>query len=251
MARPTALSKKETRIQTKKLKPIDGIVIRLSYGFGAGGILLYLVFLGFGPFDMFKVDLHVGTALAVDTILCLFFFTQHSVMARKSVREKLSLVVRPKYTPAVFSIASGITLSITCLFWQETPLIIESRPAIKWMLHSLFLGSVIGLFWGVGSLKFMDPFGRRAILEKPDRPPAKLLIRGPYRFVRHPLYLFSMVMIWSRPTFTADLLLFNMLFTVWFIIGSILEEKDLVREFGKDYKTYQASVPMIFPCKFP
>jgi protein-S-isoprenylcysteine O-methyltransferase Ste14 len=72
-------------------------------------------------------------------------------------------------------------------------------------------------------------------------------VRGPYRWVRHPLYLFSLVIIWSGPVFTMDRLLHNGLWTLWIVIGAIMEERDLVGCFGEAYRTYQETVPMLLP----
>ncbi len=73
------------------------------------------------------------------------------------------------------------------------------------------------------------------------------VVKGPYRWVRHPLYLFMILMIWACPDLTADRLLFNGLWTVWIVIGSILEERDLMLEFGDVYREYQQRVPMFIP----
>ena len=67
--------------------------------------------------------------------------------------------------------------------------------------------------------------------------------------VRHPLYLFSILMIWSCPDLTTDRLLFNFLWTVWIVIGAFLEERDLVTEFGDLYLEYRKRVPMFIPCR--
>ncbi|MFW6284408.1 MAG: methyltransferase family protein, partial [Desulfosalsimonas sp.] len=73
--------------------------------------------------------------------------------------------------------------------------------------------------------------------------------RGPYKFVRHPLYFFSLLMIWSCPDITADRLVFNVLWSGWIVTGAWLEEKDLVRDLGRQYRDYQKSVPMLIPWK--
>ena len=78
-----------------------------------------------------------------------------------------------------------------------------------------------------------------------------LAIRGPYRWVRHPLYSLFVVMLWTFPDLTADRLLFNVLFTAWIVLGSVLEERDLAREFGDPYRTYQSQVPMLVPWRRP
>jgi protein-S-isoprenylcysteine O-methyltransferase Ste14 len=48
---------------------------------------------------------------------------------------------------------------------------------------------------------------------------------------------------------TLDRFLFNILWTVWIIIGTVLEEKDLVSDFGDEYRLYQRKVPMLIPWK--
>jgi len=72
-------------------------------------------------------------------------------------------------------------------------------------------------------------------------------VRGPYRWVRHPLYLFCLLMIWAYPHMTMDRVLFNVLFTVWIVVGTVLEERDLVVAFGDSYREYQRKVPMLLP----
>jgi protein-S-isoprenylcysteine O-methyltransferase Ste14 len=78
-----------------------------------------------------------------------------------------------------------------------------------------------------------------------------LTVSGAYKWVRHPLYFFSLIMIWSCPVLTVDRLLFNLMWTTWIITGTVLEERDLVREFGDQFREYQAKVPMIIPYKIP
>jgi protein-S-isoprenylcysteine O-methyltransferase Ste14 len=78
-----------------------------------------------------------------------------------------------------------------------------------------------------------------------------MVIWGPYRWVRHPLYLTTLLMICSHPDLTADRLLFNILFTVWILAGTVLEERDLVDAYGDDYREYQRAVPMLIPYRKP
>jgi len=59
------------------------------------------------------------------------------------------------------------------------------------------------------------------------------------------------LMIWSYPNLTADRMLFNVLCTIWMIIGTVLEERDLVVSFGKTYRDYQNKVPMLIPYRLP
>ena len=78
-----------------------------------------------------------------------------------------------------------------------------------------------------------------------------LAIRGPYRWVRHPLYSLFLVLLWVCPDITADRLLLNTLFTAWIVLGTVLEERDLARDLGDPYRAYQRQVPMLVPWKVP
>jgi protein-S-isoprenylcysteine O-methyltransferase Ste14 len=78
-----------------------------------------------------------------------------------------------------------------------------------------------------------------------------LVVQGAYRWVRHPLYLVVLLMIWSYPVLTVDRLLFNLLWTIWIVVGAVLEERDLVADFGDDYREYQRKVPMLVPTRIP
>ena len=71
---------------------------------------------------------------------------------------------------------------------------------------------------------------------------------GPYLYVRHPLYTCCLVTFWACPnSLTLDRLLYNVLWSAWVVIGTLLEERDLVQDFGEPYKSYQQEVPMLIP----
>jgi protein-S-isoprenylcysteine O-methyltransferase Ste14 len=100
------------------------------------------------------------------------------------------------------------------------------------------------------ALGVFDPFGvipLRNYLRGRQSSSVPFVVRGPYRWVRHPLYLFLILMIWSYPDLTADRLLFNVLWTIWMVVGTVLEERDLVAAFGDAYRAYQRKVPMLIP----
>jgi protein-S-isoprenylcysteine O-methyltransferase Ste14 len=74
-----------------------------------------------------------------------------------------------------------------------------------------------------------------------------LTIGGPYKYSRHPVYFFAIIFLMFRPTMDLFYLTFFICIAVYFYVGSIFEEKKLVRHFGDIYLRYQKSVPRIFP----
>jgi methanethiol S-methyltransferase len=78
-----------------------------------------------------------------------------------------------------------------------------------------------------------------------------LKIAGPYKVVRHPLYLFTIIFLILRPTMDLFYLVFLIFLIAYFYIGSFYEEKKLVSAFGDQYRKYQKSVPRLFPIGSP
>lgn len=78
-------------------------------------------------------------------------------------------------------------------------------------------------------------------------PPEPLQQSGLYGLVRHPLYLFSLLVIWPMPVMTDILLMFNVAATVYLLVGSRLEERRLLATFGQEYVDYRRRVPWLLP----
>jgi len=77
-----------------------------------------------------------------------------------------------------------------------------------------------------------------------------LRIEGPYKYSRHPVYLFSITFLMFRPVMDLFYLTFFTCIVAYFYIGSYYEERKLVRQFGEVYENYKKEVPRIFPVKF-
>ena len=78
-------------------------------------------------------------------------------------------------------------------------------------------------------------------------PDEGLATGGLYRVVRHPLYLFSLFIVWSSLSMNEATFALNMGITLYFLIGSIYEEKRMVQGHGQPYVDYQAQVPWMIP----
>jgi len=75
----------------------------------------------------------------------------------------------------------------------------------------------------------------------------ELNVDGPFKYSRHPIYLFSSLFLILRPTMDFFYLVFLINMILYFYIGSYYEEKKLLTIFGNDYLEYQKNVPKIFP----
>jgi protein-S-isoprenylcysteine O-methyltransferase Ste14 len=77
--------------------------------------------------------------------------------------------------------------------------------------------------------------------------PAKLVTKGYYGWVRHPLYLFGLLFLWLTPVMTANVLVVFISLTAYIFSGALLEEHRLLQEFGAEYAEYKSRTPMILP----
>ena len=72
---------------------------------------------------------------------------------------------------------------------------------------------------------------------------------GVLGITRHPWYLATILLIWARQL-EVSVILVNIILTSYLIVGTYLEEKKLVREFGEKYLIYQKRVSMLIPYKW-
>lgn len=87
--------------------------------------------------------------------------------------------------------------------------------------------------------------GLRQLVE--EEKTSALVTAGLYRFVRHPLYTFSLLFLWLSPSLSVNSFVVYVALTVYILIGIIFEERKLQREFGQQYTDYKSVTPMLIP----
>lgn len=229
----------------------DYAIVTLTRFLGSMSLLAMMVFVFKGSLNLVNLGLGEFAGLALNATLSMAFFIQHSGMIRRSFRHWSGQFIEEKYHGAVFTLASAVFLLLLVVLWQKSNhTLYAAEGALRWLFRAVFVVSAAGFYWGIRSLGRFDAYGLLPILkggQVSTSTSSHLTISGPYRWVRHPLYLFCMLMIWSCPDFTADRLLFNLLWSSWIVVGTFLEERDLVAQFGDDYRDYQTNVPMLIP----
>ncbi len=103
---------------------------------------------------------------------------------------------------------------------------------------------VVVVLWQTGLWHFLGL--SQAVADEPEQS-GSLEVSGFYAWVRHPLYFLSLVFLWLTPVMSANLLAAYILFTIYFYVGAMHEERRLVAEFGPAYRRYQRQVPRLIP----
>lgn len=194
----------------------------------------------------------LGVSLAIDAGLILLFGLQHSVMARPGFKRWLTRLVPAHLERSTYVLASSVALLI--LFWQWRPL-----GGVVWTVEhftgQVILFSLYGCGWliilGVSFLiNHFDLFGLRQVwLHFRGRAytPIAFTTPGPYRVIRHPLYIGWLLTFWMTPVMTVTHLVLACGLTIYILMAIPFEERDLVEAHGRDYLKYRDSTPALVP----
>jgi protein-S-isoprenylcysteine O-methyltransferase Ste14 len=190
-------------------------------------------------------------AIAVDLGLLILFGVQHSVMARPAFKTMWTKVVPTAAERSTYVLFSSIAMFL--MFWQWRPM-----GGVIWNVQSGYGRITLHVLYALGwvmvllttfLINHFDLFGlRQVVLQLIGRPYTELQFRtpGPYKVIRHPLYVGWITVFWSTPDMTAAHLLFAVGLTVYILIAIRYEERDLVGS-HIEYADYRRRVPMLVP----
>jgi protein-S-isoprenylcysteine O-methyltransferase Ste14 len=126
----------------------------------------------------------------------------------------------------------------------DQPLYRVPAPWSYLMLAGQGLAALL-LLAGVLQTDTLSFVGLRQILERERS--SRLVTRGLYRYVRHPLYSAGLLLLWLTPVMSVNLFTAYLGLTAYILIGAAFEERKLLREFGSEYSDYRSKTPMLIP----
>jgi len=226
----------------------------VSYALFFGTFLYALGFVGnfIVPVTMDGVPtVATGRALLIDVLLLGAFAVQHSLMARPFFKRWLTRFIPESAERSTYVLMSSLALIALFVHWQ--PL-----GGIAWDIQDPNVRAVLFILFGLGWLLVLvstflinhfDLFGLRQVwLQLVMKPYTHLPFRtpGPYRYVRHPLYVGWVTVFWSTSTMSLSHLVFAVMTTAYILVAIQLEERDLV-DAHPEYRAYRDEVPMIVP----
>jgi protein-S-isoprenylcysteine O-methyltransferase Ste14 len=98
-----------------------------------------------------------------------------------------------------------------------------------------------GLSAALGAAR-LDPLELAGMRQASAATSPTLQTHGIYGYVRHPLYLGWVLLVWGTHHMTTDHLLFAALTTAYLMIAVPFEERGLISTFGRAYESYQQRV---------
>ncbi|MGD1844020.1 MAG: methyltransferase family protein [Salibacteraceae bacterium] len=180
------------------------------------------------------------------------YYAVHSLLASNLIKNTVEL-----HWPGVFrwyrlSYSSFAILSLLGLLWMHAQL--ADEPLLVSWTGSKYLAGCFGILALIGFKAAMKNYSMAEFmgleqLQRGKLDPGTLQVSGWNRFVRHPLYFATLLLcigiaLWrpDRPTWIAV-----GCSVLYLFVGSWLEERKLIAQFGSAYRRYQANVPGILP----
>jgi len=183
----------------------------------------------------------------IDLLLALQFAIVHSLLLLPAVRSRIGRVLASPLYGSLFAFATcaGLWLMFACwrssasTLWQATG---WQRTAIA----AAFYGSWVALFYSLhlGGLGYQTGLTQWLYwLRRKPLPRRDFNEHGAYRWLRHPVYLSFLGLIWFTPRMTADHALLTAVWTVYIFVGSYLKDLRLAFYLGDRYREYASRVP--------
>jgi len=187
----------------------------------------------------------------------ILWCTLHSALISVTVTEyaKRKLGDRFRFYRIFYNVFSLVTF-VPLVAYSVS---IRGQPVFRWegplvIVRYLLLAVSLLLFIAGGRHYSLSEFlGIRQLRDKrlshTLSGPDTFVASGIHKLIRHPWYLGGIIIIWAG-NLSLSMILANLVITSYFIVGSILEERKLVREFGEPYREYQWKVSMLLPYKW-
>jgi protein-S-isoprenylcysteine O-methyltransferase Ste14 len=199
---------------------------------------------------------NLAAAVAVNLGLLGLFAAQHSVMARRWFKNWWTQWVPEPIERSTYCLFSCVALGTLIWLWQPVGIVLwdVQSPLVRGLIQALYVGGWLTVVASSWQISHFELFGLRQVwlyYRGLPNEPLPFTTPGPYRFVRHPLYIGWLMVFWSTPTMTLSHLLLAAGTTAYILLAIQWEERDLVAHFGEAYEDYRRRVPMLLPWRLP
>jgi len=173
------------------------------------------------------------------------FALAHSLLATNRCKQ---LFVNHKLLMHHYRFAYVVISIITTVLWlmfirglPDVPLF-QIEGVLAWALRCVQLMGLLVLYASLRPIDIGVFLGFRSFPEGLD----PFIEKGIYRYVRHPMYLGIMIILFAMPQQSINSLMFYLVICVYLVLGSKFEERRLMRA-HIEYIEYCRRVPAFIP----
>jgi protein-S-isoprenylcysteine O-methyltransferase Ste14 len=207
------------------------------------GLTIYLLFL----FLRNGASAESHRWLVVDLLLALQFGVVHSLLLAPSVRRRLARMLPSQLYGSLFCLVTCAGLWFVFAYWRGSSAILWNAKGFgRLAVLSGFYASWAALFYSLRLTGIGYQTGWTQWLywlRRQSLPLRDFKARGAYRWLRHPVYLSFLGLIWFTPRMSADHVVLTGVWTVYVFIGSFLKDRRLEFYLGDTYREYASRVP--------
>jgi hypothetical protein len=177
-----------------------------------------------------------------DVALFSVFALHHSLFARSSMKATLAALLPERLLRSFYVwIASGL-LILVCLLWRPIggELYEPTRGVLRFFHMAIQLTGVWLITRSVQAIDGLELAGIR--VARPGQGANGLQVGGPYRLVRHPLYLGWILIVFGSANLTGDRFVFAAVTSFYLLLAIPWEERSLEQLFGAEYARYKRTV---------
>lgn len=191
-------------------------------------------------------------ALVINLLLLTLFALQHSGMARRPFKQWLTRFIPKEAERSTYVLMTNLALIALFAFWQPmggTVWNIQGTVGQAVMYAGFAIGWLVVLY-ATFLINHFDLFGLRQVwlcLRGKEYTRLKFQTPGPYKHIRHPLYVGWFMVFWFTPTMTMAHLVFAVMTTAYILVAIVLEERDLIHEHGERYAAYRRRTGKFLP----
>lgn len=176
----------------------------------------------------------------------------HSLFSADRVKQRVANLLGPAFAGYRFAYVVFSTVLLIPLLWVPKPdgiLYAVSAP-LNLAFRTLQIAALAGFVWTLRHFdngQFLGVTQLRTGLQSDRDEEGSFSATGPFRWCRHPLYLFSSLLLAANPVVTSTHAIFTLWAILYFYFGSFLEERRLLDAHGDAYANYREVTPRFIP----
>jgi protein-S-isoprenylcysteine O-methyltransferase Ste14 len=189
-------------------------------------------------------------ALAEIALAWSAYFVLHSILAANATKARFSRRW-PRLFPAYragFNLVSLLALLpvLWLVYATGGPWIWQWHGALAWAVNGIAAAALLAFLAASRAYDMGEFLGLQQLKTRAAGDAQHFSLSFFHRYVRHPWYCFGLVLLWAHDM-NAPLLVSAVAITLYLVIGSRLEERKLVAQYGRQYRDYMEKVPGLIP----
>lgn len=182
----------------------------------------------------------------IDVLLSFGFAIPHSLLLAPPIQKRIKVWMPAGLLGCLHCTVTCLTLLFMFHYWGICSTTLwHATGFAEFAILCGFYGSWVALFYSLYITGMLYQTGLTQwwywlIQQKP--PKREFVETGAYRWMRHPIYMSFLGLIWFTPTMTLDHAVLTTIWTAYIYAGSYFKDKRMLRFVGEDYREYAKRV---------